>query len=125
MQEAAASGGELPLEYLLRVMRDKEATNTRRDAAASSAAPYLHARAPTPYVAKVNPQPFTFVAPTNATEATAALANLATRIAAGEVDLDVATAITNTLKLYIVALGDTEFEGRLAAVESVTQAGLQ
>jgi hypothetical protein len=39
---AAAETGELPLEYMLRIMRDPKASNTRRDEMARTAAPYLH-----------------------------------------------------------------------------------
>jgi hypothetical protein len=42
--KAVEGGGETPLEYMLRVMRDAGAENTRRDDMAKSAAPYLHAR---------------------------------------------------------------------------------
>lgn len=40
----AAKAGELPLDYMLRVMRDKRAEPARRDDMAGKAAPYLHAR---------------------------------------------------------------------------------
>ena len=39
---AAGAGGELPLDYLLRVMRDPNTEPHRRDAAAKAAAPYCH-----------------------------------------------------------------------------------
>jgi hypothetical protein len=39
--EVAASG-EIPLDYMLRVMRDETAESTRRDAMAKAAAPYVH-----------------------------------------------------------------------------------
>jgi hypothetical protein len=39
---AAAATGELPVEYLLRIMRDPDAGWQRQDAAAAAAAPYLH-----------------------------------------------------------------------------------
>ena len=42
--EAAARAGELPLDYMLRVMRDEKADTDRRDAMARTAAPYLHSR---------------------------------------------------------------------------------
>ncbi len=42
--EAANSGGEMPIEYLLRVMRDENAPDARRDLAARIAASYLHSR---------------------------------------------------------------------------------
>jgi hypothetical protein len=42
--EAAASGGELPLEYMLGVMRDPTVSAKRRDEMAKAAAPYLHSR---------------------------------------------------------------------------------
>ena len=42
-QEAAADG-QSPLEYMLGVMRDTTAAQTRRDAMAVAAAPFLHAR---------------------------------------------------------------------------------
>lgn len=40
--EAAEAGGETPLQYMLRVMRDANADHKRRDAMATAAAPYLH-----------------------------------------------------------------------------------
>lgn len=46
-QEVAAAlmeSGELPLEYMLKVMRDPKADQKRRDAFAAAAAPYCHAR---------------------------------------------------------------------------------
>jgi hypothetical protein len=39
--EVAASG-EIPLDYMLRVMRDETADPARRDAMAKAAAPYVH-----------------------------------------------------------------------------------
>lgn len=42
--EAASASGETPLEYMLRVMRSKNADPRRRDQMATSAAPYVHAR---------------------------------------------------------------------------------
>lgn len=39
-----AEGGVLPLEYMVKVMRDGRAPTARRDAMAIAAAPYLHAR---------------------------------------------------------------------------------
>ena len=42
--EAAAAAGELPLDYMLRVMRDGTAETDRRDTMARTAAPYLHSR---------------------------------------------------------------------------------
>src|ERR1700730_1834200 len=39
--EVAASG-EIPLDYMLRVMRDETVEPTRRDAMAKAAAPYVH-----------------------------------------------------------------------------------
>ena len=38
------NGGELPLDYMLRVMRDQTQDHSRRDEMARSAAPYLHAK---------------------------------------------------------------------------------
>ena len=40
--EAAEAGGELPLDYMLRVMRDSKVPDPRRDEMAKAAAPYLH-----------------------------------------------------------------------------------
>lgn len=40
--ENAALGGMLPLEYMLKVMRDDKANIERRDDMAKAAAPYLH-----------------------------------------------------------------------------------
>jgi hypothetical protein len=42
--EAAQAGGDLPLDYMLRVMRDLTASAKRRDEMAKAAAPYLHSR---------------------------------------------------------------------------------
>jgi hypothetical protein len=42
--EAAESGGEMPIAYMLRVMRDEDAPDRRRDEMAKVAAPYLHPR---------------------------------------------------------------------------------
>lgn len=41
-REALAAKGETPLEYMLRVMRDRLADESRRDDMAKAAAPYLH-----------------------------------------------------------------------------------
>jgi len=40
--EALDSGGEMPIQYMLRVMRDENAPDLRRDHMAKIAAPYLH-----------------------------------------------------------------------------------
>src|SRR5262245_38563467 len=37
-------GGQLPLDYMLEVMRSSKASDLRRDDMAKAAAPYLHAR---------------------------------------------------------------------------------
>ena len=42
--EAAQVGGEMPLDYMLRVMRDPSAPPKRRDEMAKAAAPYVHAK---------------------------------------------------------------------------------
>jgi len=42
--EAAVAGGELPLAYMLRIMRDPNIPAKRRDEMAKAAAPFLHAR---------------------------------------------------------------------------------
>ena len=42
--EAAAAEGEMPIDYMLRIMRDPNAKATRRDEMAKAAAPYLHPR---------------------------------------------------------------------------------
>lgn len=39
----ASAGGEMPLAYMLRVMRDATVDHFRRDVMAGKAAPYLHA----------------------------------------------------------------------------------
>lgn len=38
------NGGELPLDYMLRVMRDPDQPAQRRDDMAKAAAPFLHAK---------------------------------------------------------------------------------
>jgi hypothetical protein len=52
--EAAEAGGEMPLDYMLTVMRDPKVDAKRRDAMAMAAAPYLH-----PKLSSVEPKPFT------------------------------------------------------------------
>lgn len=52
--EAVLATGETPLEYMLRVMRDRTADDARRDDMARSAAPYVHSKMPT---AVVTPPP--------------------------------------------------------------------
>jgi hypothetical protein len=42
--EASQAGGELPLDYMLRVMRDPSAPAKRRDEMAKAAAPFLHSK---------------------------------------------------------------------------------
>ena len=44
MIAAIAKGGEMPLDYMLRVMRDQQVEYPRRDDMAKSVAPYLHPR---------------------------------------------------------------------------------
>lgn len=39
-----AATGETPLDYMLRVMRDRSAEHKRRDDMAKAAAPYVHSR---------------------------------------------------------------------------------
>lgn len=41
-REALAAKGELPLAYMLRIMRDKTADSDRRDRMANASAPYIH-----------------------------------------------------------------------------------
>lgn len=43
-REKAIEGGETPLDYMLRVMRDAAQDYGRRDDMAKAAAPYVHAR---------------------------------------------------------------------------------
>lgn len=38
------NGGDLPLDYMLRIMRDPEQPSQRRDDMAKAAAPFLHAK---------------------------------------------------------------------------------
>jgi hypothetical protein len=45
--EAAESGGEMPIAYMLRVMRDENAPSARRDRMARAAARYLHSHVST------------------------------------------------------------------------------
>jgi hypothetical protein len=42
--EAAQSGGETPIAYMLRVMRDENVSSARRDDMAKAAAAYLHTK---------------------------------------------------------------------------------
>jgi hypothetical protein len=44
VRKRAAEEGILPLDYMLRVMRDARVPKARRDMMASAAAPYLHAK---------------------------------------------------------------------------------
>ena len=43
-QAAISASGEAPLDYMIRVMRDKSAPVERRDEMAKAAAPYVHPR---------------------------------------------------------------------------------
>ena len=44
LQAAVAASGETPLEYLLRIMRDRAMSFESRFEAAKAAAPYVHAK---------------------------------------------------------------------------------
>jgi hypothetical protein len=44
MVTAIEATGETPLEYMLRVMRDKTVDHSRRDDMAKAASPYVHSR---------------------------------------------------------------------------------
>ena len=46
--EAAESGGEMPIAYMLRVMRDENAPDLRRDAMAKAAAAHLYPKTARP-----------------------------------------------------------------------------
>ena len=46
VREKAAATGELPLDYMLKVMRDGRVPKSRRDDMAKAAAPYLHSKMP-------------------------------------------------------------------------------
>jgi hypothetical protein len=56
---AAAGKGITPLEYMLEVLRDPTASESRRDWAAGAAAPYLHSRMPQALVPAAPPGPHT------------------------------------------------------------------
>lgn len=56
VKERAAKTGEMPIEYMLRVMRDKRADKGRRDEMAKAAAPYLHSKMPTAIVTPPPPK---------------------------------------------------------------------
>jgi hypothetical protein len=43
-QRELAAGGELPIDYMLRVMRDPNIDEGRRDEMARAGAPYIHPR---------------------------------------------------------------------------------
>jgi hypothetical protein len=45
--EAVKAGGETPLDYALRVMRDKTVDHARRDEMCKAALPYTHSKLPT------------------------------------------------------------------------------
>jgi hypothetical protein len=53
----AARSGETPLAYMLRVMHDSSASDSRRDDMAKSAAPYLHAKISTTAFAPMENKP--------------------------------------------------------------------
>jgi hypothetical protein len=60
IRERAAKRGELPLDYMLRVMRNSKAPDARRDAMATAAAPYLHSRLATTTIVGDPTQPVIF-----------------------------------------------------------------
>lgn len=117
--EAAKNGGELPLEYLLRIMRDPDASLTRRDYAAAAAAPYLHPRRGS--VSTIS-RPFDLPAPRSPAEAIEGLAALAAKVAAGEVDLESANAIGAALKAYLDQSGRVELEAEVAELRQQMEA---
>jgi hypothetical protein len=43
-REAAEAGGEMPLDFMLRIMRDEAAERSERLDMAKAAAPYVHAK---------------------------------------------------------------------------------
>jgi hypothetical protein len=55
MRAEMAATGELPLDYMLRVMRDETADPVRRDAMAKAAAPYLHLQLQSTRLQHTNP----------------------------------------------------------------------
>lgn len=59
--EKAKTSGELPLEYMLRVMRDKTVDHKRRDYMASAAAPFLHPKLSNVEVGQDADKPFKMV----------------------------------------------------------------
>jgi hypothetical protein len=44
LEAEIAASGEIPLDYMLRIMRDPNADDRRRDEMAIAAAPYVHPR---------------------------------------------------------------------------------
>jgi hypothetical protein len=44
LQAAVEASGETPVDYMLRVMRDKTVDHDRRDDMAKAVAPYIHAK---------------------------------------------------------------------------------
>lgn len=52
--EKAAKGGIMPLDYMLKVLRDENALVERRDDMAKAAAPYLHKKQPQAMEAEFN-----------------------------------------------------------------------
>lgn len=59
--ERAKATGELPLDYMMRVMRDPTVENKRRDYMASAAAPFLHAKLSNIEVSQDAEKPFKMV----------------------------------------------------------------
>jgi len=60
-REAARATGEMPLDYMLRVMRDKDADPMMRLDAARAAAPFLHAKLAVQEVERTPAGPVTYV----------------------------------------------------------------
>ena len=79
----AAERGELPLAYMLRVMRNSKADKARRDEMAKSAAPFIHPRLQSTTLATDPDKPLQFEDVTDA-KRLAAVALMAARAARSE-----------------------------------------
>jgi hypothetical protein len=93
--EAAEAAGELPLEYMLKVMRDANAKLARRDDMAKAAAPYLHPR----LAATERPSPFQVPELASVGDASKAIAAITAGLARGDLTPGAAGEMV-TLRLH-------------------------
>jgi hypothetical protein len=119
--KANAESGESPVEYLTNVYRDPEADRNQRISAAAALCPYLVPRLKP--VRRVS-DPVVIAPPQNASEAASAMAFVAARAAAGQMDLTDASDVVKLLESYVRAFAASDLEMIVAKVREEVRAEL-